>query len=110
MVADNKGNFYVNNTGNSALSHGGSGDVLCGMITGFLASSGQNKQELTYAEQVEQDNLHLSHSDLSCFGASILAVYLHGLAAEIASKDLTEYSALSSDLLKYIPEAIKTIL
>jgi len=86
LVADNKGNFYINNTGNTALSHGGSGDVLCGMITGFLAQG------------------------LSPFAASILAVYLHGLSAELASKDLTEYSTLASDLLKYIPEAIKTIL
>lgn len=86
LVADNKGNFYENNTGNTALSHGGSGDVLCGMISGFLAQG------------------------LRCFEASVLGVYLHGITAEIASKELTEHSTLSSDLLKYIPEAIKTIL
>lgn len=86
LIADNKGNFYVNKTGNTALSHGGSGDVLCGMITGFLAQG------------------------LNCFEASVLAVYLHGITAEIASEELTEYSTLSSDLLNYIPKAIKTIL
>lgn len=86
IVADNKGKFYVNNTGNTALSHGGSGDVLCGMISGFLAQG------------------------LNCFEASVLAVYLHGKTAEIASEELTEYSTLSSDLLKYIPSAIKSIL
>lgn len=83
IVADEKGHIYTNNTGNSALAHGGSGDVLCGMITGFLAQG------------------------LNCFDASILAVYLHGLAAEIASKELSEYSVLSSNLLNYIPQAIK---
>lgn len=86
LVADNKGHFYENNTGNSGLSHGGSGDVLCGMITGFLAQG------------------------LNCFDASCLGVYLHGLAAEIASKELTEYSVLASDLLNYISVAIKTLL
>ena len=86
IIADNKGRFYVNDTGNSALSHGGSGDILCGMITGFLAQG------------------------LNCFDSSVLAVYLHGRAAEIASEELTEYSTLSSDLLNYIPHAIKTIL
>ena len=86
LVADNKGHFYENNTGNSALSHGGSGDVLCGMITGFLAQ-GMNPYE-----------------------ASVLAVYLHGKTAEIASEELTEYSALASDLIRYIPRAIKSIL
>lgn len=86
LVADNEGHFYENNTGNSALSHGGSGDVLCGMISGFLAQ-GKN-----------------------CFDSACLAVYLHGLAGELASKDLTEYSVLASDLLNYIPKAIKTII
>lgn len=86
LVADNKGHFYENNTGNSALSHGGSGDVLCGMITGFLAQ-GMNPYE-----------------------ASVLAVYLHGKTAEIASEELTEYSALASDLIKYIPSAIKALI
>lgn len=86
LVADNKGHFYENSTGNSALSHGGSGDVLCGMISGFLAQG------------------------LNCFEAACLAVYLHGLAGELASKDLTEYSVLASDLLNYIPTAIKTII
>lgn len=86
LVADDNGNFYVNSTGNSALSHGGSGDVLTGMISGFLAQG------------------------LNCFDASILGVYLHGKTGEIAAKELSEYSVLASDLLNYIPKAIKTIL
>lgn len=86
LVADNKGNLYENNTGNSALSHGGSGDVLTGMISGFLAQG------------------------LNCFDACCLAVYLHGKTGEIASQDLTEYSVLASDLLNYITQAIKIIL
>jgi len=85
VVADNKGHLYINNTGNSALAKGGSGDVLTGMITGFIAQG------------------------LSPFDASILAVYLHGKTAQIASKDLTEYSVLASDLLDYIHLAIKEI-
>ncbi len=86
IVSDNKGNIYINNTGNSALAHGGSGDVLCGMISGFLAQG------------------------LNIFDASCLAVYLHGISAEIAREELTEYSTLASDLLKYIPKAIKSVL
>lgn len=86
VVTDNKGKLYVNNTGNTALSKGGSGDILCGMITGFLAQG------------------------LSPFHASILAVYLHGKTAEIASKDLSEYSVLASDLLNYIHLTIREII
>lgn len=86
IVTDGKDDLYINNTGNSALAKGGSGDVLCGMITGFLAQG------------------------LNCFEASVLGVYLHGLTAEIASKELSEYSVLASDLLKYIPAAMKKII
>lgn len=86
IVADNCGNVYVNNTGNSALAHGGSGDVLTGMISGFLAQK------------------------MKIFDACCLAVYLHGLAGELASNDLTEYSTLASDLINYIPKAIKSTI
>lgn len=75
--------FYTNNTGNSALAKAGSGDVLCGMIAGFAAQK------------------------MLPFDAACLAVYLHGLTGELASKDLTEYSVLASDLINYIPNAIK---
>ena len=77
--------IYVNNTGNSALAKAGTGDVLCGMISGFIA------QKMGY------------------FEACKTAVYLHGLAGQLASNDLTEYSVLASDLLNYIPKAIKEI-
>jgi len=86
VVADNKGHLYINNTGNSALAKGGSGDVLAGMITGFLAQG------------------------LQPFEACILAVYLHGKTGEIASEELTEYSVLASDLLNYIHFAIREII
>jgi len=83
---EKKGRVYINNTGNTALSKGGSGDVLCGMIAGFLAQG------------------------LNTFEASVLGVYLHGKTAEIASKDLTEYSVLASELLNYIHLAIKELI
>ena len=42
--------------------------------------------------------------------AACCAVYIHGLASEIASKSQTEYCVLASDLLKYIPLAMKALL
>lgn len=78
--------IYTNDTGNSALSKAGSGDVLAGIIAGLLAQ----KCEPFYAAK--------------------LGVYLHGLCADIAKKKLTEYSLLASDIIKYIPKAIKTLL
>ncbi len=85
IVCSKRLQIYTNNTGNSALSKAGTGDVLCGMIAGFLAQG------------------------LKPFDAAKTAVYVHGLAGELASKDLTEYSVLASDLLNYIPKAIKQV-
>ena len=83
VICSKKLNIYINDTGNSALAKAGTGDVLCGMIAGFKAQG------------------------MKSFDACKAAVYLHGLAGELASKDLTEYSVLASDVLNYIPKAIK---
>lgn len=85
-IAVPNGKIFLNHTGNSALSKAGTGDILTGMIAGFCAQG-----------------LPLEH-------AACCSVFLHGLASEIASKTLTEYSVLASDLLKYIPLAIKAVL
>lgn len=85
IAAPEEENVYINTTGNSALSKGGAGDILTGMIAGFLAQ-GLKMQEAVH-----------------------LAVYLHGRAGEIASNALTEYGVLSSNLINYIPAAIKDL-
>lgn len=74
---------YVNSTGNSGLASGGTGDVLTGMIAGFIAQG------------------------VPLLEAARLGVFLHGLAGDMAAKKLTEYSLIAGDLLPYIPEAIK---
>lgn len=79
-------NVYINSSGNSALSKAGSGDVLTGIIAGFAAQK----------------------CDL--FTAAALGVYIHGLAADIAIEDTTEYGLLASELVSYIPKAIKKII
>ncbi len=86
VIAVPNGEIYINTTGNSALAKAGMGDVLTGMITGFCAQG-----------------LNLEKS-------AALAVYLHGLAGEIASKSLTEYGVLASNLLAYVPQAIRETL
>ncbi len=85
-VCASNGEVYINKTGNSALAKAGSGDVLCGIITGLLAQG------------------------LVPFEAAKTGVYIHGLVGELASKDYTEYGVLASDLLSYIPAAIKYYL
>ena len=86
IIAVPGGKIFLNHTGNSALAKAGSGDVLTGMIAGFCAQG------------------------LNLESAACCAVFLHGIAGEIASKSLSEYSVLASDLIRYIPLAIKAIL
>ena len=86
IICDKDLTIHINQHGNSALAKAGTGDVLAGMIAGIIAQ-GMNSYE-----------------------ACKLGVYLHSRAGEIASQDLTEYSVLASDVIKYLPQAIKEIL
>lgn len=80
------GRIYFNSTGNPGMATAGSGDVLAGMIGGFLAQG--------YAPEQ----------------AAVLGVYLHGLAGDIAAEKLGEYGLMATDIIDKIPLAIKSML
>ena len=86
VIADKNGNIYINSTGNQGMATAGSGDVLAGMVAGFFA---QNKNSVD---------------------ASILGVFLHGKAGDLAKKMQTIYSMNASDIKNNIPKAIKNFL
>lgn len=88
IVTDGNG-YYINTTGNPGMATGGSGDVLTGIIASLLAQG--LKQGLKF------------------FDVAILSVYIHGLAGDLAAKKLTEYSLIASDIIDYLPPAIKTL-
>ena len=85
IIAEPFGNIYINITGNSGLAAAGSGDVLAGMIAGFIAQ-GVNIKD-----------------------AAILGVYLHGLAADIAIQEINEYSLTAGKLMEYLPKALNKL-
>ena len=80
VVSDGK-SVYTNTTGNPGMATGGSGDVLSGII-GALLGQGMQAND-----------------------ASILGVYLHGLAGDFAKKQLGEYSLTAQDILTHLPSA-----
>lgn len=84
-IAMPDGNCFFNTTGNSGMATGGSGDVLTGMITSLLAQR--------YTPQ----------------SAAILAVYLHGLAADLAVKEIGAISLMPSDIIRYLPKAFQVL-
>ena len=87
LIATPDGRVLVNPTGTPALAKGGSGDILTGMIAGFLAQFRDAEPEIVV-------------------GA---AVYLHGLAAELAALESGEQTVGATDLLGYLPKAIEQV-
>lgn len=82
LLAFPDGRVWINPTGTPALGTGGSGDILTGMISGFLAQFPTQPDEAVAA-----------------------AVYLHGLAGEFGARALGEKSLIATDVLRYLPEA-----
>jgi len=82
VVASPQGKEFVNSTGNPGLAKGGTGDLLSGMIAGLIAQK------------------------LAPFDAAQTAVYLHGLAADLAVKQYGEISLLASNVAEFIPKAL----
>ena len=75
------GTLFVNTTGNPGMATGGSGDVLTGMVLALLAQ-GYNHDE-----------------------AAFIAVYMHGLAGDIAAKRLSMTAMTSADIADSLPAA-----
>jgi hydroxyethylthiazole kinase-like uncharacterized protein yjeF len=84
LLAFPDGQVWINPTGSPAMATGGTGDILTGMIAGFLAQ---------FPLQPEQ--------------AIAAAVYLHGLAGEIGAREMGEKCLIATDLLRYLPAAME---
>ena len=77
IIANPNGNYYINTTGTNALSKAGTGDVLTGIIAGFIAQG------------------------LDVFSAGVLGAYFHGKAGEDAVGNGSCYSVMAGDLLDW---------
>ena len=84
-IAAPDGSVYFNSTGNPGMATGGTGDVLTGILAGILGQQ------------------------YSPFEAAILGVFLHGLAADLAAKELGEDAIIASDLIAFLPQAFQQI-
>lgn len=80
-VALPSGEVHFNGSGNPGMATAGSGDVLTGLLTGLLAQG--------YAPET----------------AALLGVYLHGLAGDLAARDLGHEALIASDLVRYLGKA-----
>ena len=87
VIATPDGSIYVNSTGNPGMATGGTGDILTGMIAGILGQE------------------HLG----DFIERLCLAVYLHGLAGDLAAEELGEECLVATDLLRFLPAAWKQL-
>ncbi|HEY4088214.1 MAG TPA: NAD(P)H-hydrate dehydratase [Bryobacteraceae bacterium] len=86
VVAFSDGRIWINTTGSPAMATGGTGDILTGMTAGLAAQ---------FPHELDR--------------ATAAAVYLHGLAGELAARHLGEQPVIATDLLRYLPEGIRAI-
>jgi hydroxyethylthiazole kinase-like uncharacterized protein yjeF len=85
IIAEPDGKAYINSTGNPGMASAGTGDVLTGMISGFLSQG------------------------LSPVQASILGVYMHGFAGDSAAAEKGEHSLIATDIIEKVPFAFHSL-
>ncbi|MFO7460993.1 MAG: NAD(P)H-hydrate dehydratase [Desulfatiglandales bacterium] len=85
ILAEPDGRIHVNPTGNPALASGGSGDVLTGLLGGFLARG------------------------MPPGKAAMCGVYLHGLSADLLAEEMGKAGVLAGDLTEVIPSLMAAV-
>jgi len=84
LVSNGK-SLFENCTGNPGMATAGMGDVLTGIIAGLIAQG------------------------LAPYEAARLGVYVHGLAGDIAAHEKTQQCLIASDVIEYLPKALKIL-
>ncbi len=92
LVAAPDGRVFVNPTGNAGLGTAGSGDTLTGVITGFLAQEFGSKK-----------------SEGDALAAVLAAVYVAGLAGDLAARELGMRTMVASDVRRYLGAAVRAL-
>jgi NAD(P)H-hydrate epimerase len=89
LIAEPGGDVWINPTGNPGMATGGSGDVLTGLTAGLIA-------------QCEAYGLEVRD-------AVLLAVYLHGLAGDLAAAEKGENALAAGDLVDFLGAAFTAL-
>ena len=83
IIACPNGEVWFNSTGNPGMATAGSGDTLTGIILGLLSQG------------------------YSAYDSSLIGVYIHGLAGDMAKQQLGEMSLIASDIINNLGAAFK---
>ncbi len=82
VIAAPSGKAWINSTGNDGMATAGSGDLLTGLIGGFLAQG------------------------LIDIDAAVLGCYIHGAAGDLADEAFGNRGMIAGDILGMLPEAL----
>ncbi|MGD2269928.1 MAG: NAD(P)H-hydrate dehydratase [Desulfobacterales bacterium] len=85
VIGHPDGRVFINPTGNSGMASGGMGDVLTGMIAGFVTQG--------YSPET----------------AARMGVYLHGAAADMLARDMAPFGYLATEVMNAIPSQIRAL-
>lgn len=85
VIAAPSGQVWINPTGNEGMATAGSGDVLTGLIGGFLAQG------------------------LMDIDAAVLGCYVHGKAGDLAMENLGTRGMIAGDILHMMPLALREL-
>jgi NAD(P)H-hydrate epimerase len=92
LIAGPDGRVFVNPTGNAGLGTAGAGDTLTGIITGFIAQAFATLKDKADA-----------------LSATIAALYIGGLAGDLAAQELGMRTMVASDIREHFSAAIRTL-
>lgn len=92
LIAAPDGRVFINPTGNAGLGTAGSGDTLTGIIAGFVAQSVATLND---------------HAD--ALSATVAALYIGGLAGDLAARELGMRTMVASDVREHLGEAIRSL-
>jgi NAD(P)H-hydrate epimerase len=87
LTAAPDGRVWVNPTGNPGMATGGTGDVLTGITAGLVAQ----------------------YRNRPSSGVAAAAVFLHGLAGDLAAKETGQASLIAGDLIEALPKAYRAV-
>lgn len=92
LIAAPDGRVAINPTGNPGTGTAGAGDTLTGIITAFIAQTRGALKDTADA-----------------FAATVAAVYVAGLASDLAAQEIGMRAMVASDISKYLGAAIRAL-
>ena len=105
LIAAPDGRVVVNPTGNAGLGKAGNGDTLAGIIGGFVAQTFAAPKNQSFYTTAETAPWQLN----AAFEATVAALYIAGLAGDIAARKIGARTMTASDVRNCLGDAFREL-